>query len=108
MRTTLNIDDDLLKAAKIAAIQEGTTLTALVEEGLRQRVLGNRSGDWEIPAHIDRDDPAAVAAFVAYMESKKHNKWTPPRTSNARLRPDVDLNRTSELIETLEGPFARP
>ncbi|MBE0610838.1 MAG: type II toxin-antitoxin system VapB family antitoxin, partial [Dehalococcoidia bacterium] len=35
MRTTLNIDDDLLKEAKIMAVREGTTLTALLERALR-------------------------------------------------------------------------
>lgn len=108
MRTTLNIDDELMKAAKIAAIREGTTLTALVEEALRERISPTPSRDWEIPAHIDRNDPAAVAEFIAYMESKRHNKWTPPKTSEGRLRPGIDITSTSELIDKLEGPFARP
>lgn len=35
MKTTLNIDDELLRRAKRRAADRGTTLTALVEEGLR-------------------------------------------------------------------------
>jgi hypothetical protein len=35
MKTTLNIDDHLARRAKTAAAERGTTLTQLVEEGLR-------------------------------------------------------------------------
>ena len=38
MRTTLNINDDLAKRAKEAALRERTTLTRLIEEGLRLRL----------------------------------------------------------------------
>lgn len=34
MRTTVRLDDDLLRRAKIRAAEEGTTLTALIERGL--------------------------------------------------------------------------
>jgi len=40
MRTTLNIDDDLLKEAKIAAIREGITLTKYIERALKHRCAG--------------------------------------------------------------------
>lgn len=109
MRTTLNLDDDLVKAAKIAAIREGATLSALIEAALREHLDRSPSHEWEIPAHIDRDDPAAVADFIAYMESKKHHKWTPPAKSDAQLRPGLDLTASaSKIIEALEGPVARP
>lgn len=35
MRTTLDLNDHLLKAARVKAASEGRTLTAVVEEGLR-------------------------------------------------------------------------
>jgi hypothetical protein len=35
MKTTLNLDDELLREAKKRAAEEGTTLTHVVEEGLR-------------------------------------------------------------------------
>lgn len=109
MRTTLNIDDDLLKAAKIAAVRRGTTLTALVEEALRETVEGTRSKTWEIPAHIDKTNPAAVAEFIAYMESKRNTrgKWK-ITTSPGGPRPGLSFDSISELIEKVEGPFARP
>ncbi len=34
MKTTINIDDDLLRAAKAGAAARGMTLTSLVEEAL--------------------------------------------------------------------------
>ena len=38
MRTTLNLNDDLVATAKAAAARERTTLTRLIEEGLRLRL----------------------------------------------------------------------
>jgi len=38
MRTTLNLPDNLVKEAKRAAIDEGTTLTQLIVEGLASRI----------------------------------------------------------------------
>ena len=43
MKTTIHIPDSLLEEAKKAAHQEGTTLKALVEEGLR-KALEERRG----------------------------------------------------------------
>ena len=40
MKTTLNIDDGLLASARTLAAQQQTTLTRLVEEGLRLRLHG--------------------------------------------------------------------
>jgi hypothetical protein len=37
MRTTLNIDDDLIREAKIAAIREGITLTEYIERALKHK-----------------------------------------------------------------------
>ena len=42
MRTTLDLPDDLMKRAKIAAVKRGSTLRDLVAEGLR-RVLADRA-----------------------------------------------------------------
>ncbi|NRF71560.1 DUF2191 domain-containing protein [Aquincola sp. S2] len=38
MKTTLDIDDGLLASAKALAAQQRTTLTRLIEEGLRLRL----------------------------------------------------------------------
>jgi len=109
MRTTLNIDDDLLQAAKIAAVRRRTTLTALLEEALREKLESTPRTAWEIPAHIDKNDPAAVAAFIAYMESKRHNKgkWKLTTVPGGPL-PGLSFDSISELIDKVEGPSARP
>jgi len=44
MRTTLNLDDELAAAAKAEAARRGTTVTSLIEDGLR-RVLDERRDD---------------------------------------------------------------
>jgi hypothetical protein len=38
MRTTIRLDDDLLREAKVHAAEEGITLTQLIDESLRERL----------------------------------------------------------------------
>jgi hypothetical protein len=38
MKTTLDLDDDLLRRAKAVAANEGRSLTSLIEDGLRLRL----------------------------------------------------------------------
>jgi hypothetical protein len=38
MRTTINLDDQLLAEAKLLAQQSGKTLTAVIEDALRERL----------------------------------------------------------------------
>ena len=40
VKTTLNLDDALLAQAKVIAVQRRTTLTRLIEEGLRLHLFG--------------------------------------------------------------------
>jgi hypothetical protein len=44
MKTTLDIDDELLVRAKDASARERKSLTALIEEGLRLRLRRSGSG----------------------------------------------------------------
>ena len=48
MRTTLNLPDDLGLLAKRKAVEEGTTLTSLIVQGLRSR-LRSASGPEVLP-----------------------------------------------------------
>ena len=45
MKTTVEIQDDLFKAAKKAAIDEGISLRELIEDGLRHRLALHRAGE---------------------------------------------------------------
>lgn len=60
MKTTVEIDDELLKAAKKAAIDEGVSLKQLIEEGLRERLAlesaRRRVAIWGSPGNASRDD----------------------------------------------------
>jgi hypothetical protein len=55
MKTTLDIDDDLLVKAKAVSARERKSLTALIEEGLRLRIRGSHE--------MKRSAHAAVPVF---------------------------------------------
>lgn len=38
MRTTIRLDDNLMREAKISAAEQGITLTQLIDESLRERL----------------------------------------------------------------------
>ena len=44
MRTTIRLDDGLLDEVRRLAAKHGTTLTAIIEESLRERLARSRSG----------------------------------------------------------------
>jgi hypothetical protein len=44
MRTTVDLPDELLRQARHRAAEEGTTLTALLADGLRLRLAGSSRG----------------------------------------------------------------
>jgi hypothetical protein len=60
MKTTVDIDDELLKAAKRAAVDEETTLRELIEDGLRHRLALHRANvrvqTWGAPGNTSRED----------------------------------------------------
>jgi len=77
VRTTLDIHDDLLREAKAKAARNGRTLTAVVEDALRQSLTRAGSagpqGPVELPTFrgegglmpgVDLDDNAAVRALL--------------------------------------------
>lgn len=75
-RTTVRIDADLLRRAKIKAAREGTSLTRLVEAGLRREVEGSSDvavttvelpvssarGGWRAP--VDPTDNSSVLDWL--------------------------------------------
>lgn len=78
MRTTIRLDDDLLRQAKRAAADAGQTLTALIEESLRQS-LASRS-------------PKA---------SRKRIKLV--TDGSGGVGPGVDLDDSAALLDLMEG-----
>jgi hypothetical protein len=79
MRTTVRLDEDLLRAAKQRAVQTGRTLTAVIEEALRRLLATSEEqhtvGSVELP--VFRGRPG--------------------------LRPAVDLDDSAGLLDLMEG-----
>jgi predicted transcriptional regulator len=78
MRTTVRLDDDILEEAKRYALDRGTTLTAVLEEALRELLArrGQRAAGAEPPLL--------------------------PTFRGRGLRPGVDLHDTDALLDALE------
>ena len=76
MRTTVRLDDHLLRNAKAHAARTGRTLTAVIEEGLRLALAV------EEPAGAE---PYRVATF------------------SSGVRPGVDLDSNASTLEAMEG-----
>jgi hypothetical protein len=76
MRTTVRLPDDLLRRAKKTARERNTTLTALLEAGLKE---------------ILRKEPKRAPA-----------KPLPISRETGGVMPGIDLTRTSEILELLD------
>lgn len=81
MRTTIRLDDDLLTKAKRAALERGTTLTAVIEDALRR---------------------ALAPGVVASVEDVEI-----PTFRGNGLQPGVDLDDTASLLDLMDGLDAR-
>ena len=79
MRTTIRLNDDLLKRAKKRAADEGRTLTSLVEEGL-------------------------VLILSKAKASRRQRIELPISKATGGVLPGIDLNRTSDLEEVMNAP----
>jgi hypothetical protein len=76
MRTTLDIDDRVLKEAKLHALERGETLTRFIEDAIRSRLA----------------QPAQLPAFRLTLLTKK-----------GEARPGVDWDDRDSLYEHMEG-----
>jgi hypothetical protein len=79
MRTTVRLDDSLLRQAKKEAARRGATLTALIENGLRL-----------VLAH-------------PVTRSKHRRVRLPVCRAGGGPLPGVDLADTSDLLDRMEG-----
>jgi hypothetical protein len=78
MRTTVRLDEGLLRDAKAEAVRRGETVTALIEKGLRLVLAGSRP-------HMRR---ARVKLPVS--------------SAAGGTRPGVDLNDSDALLDLLD------
>jgi hypothetical protein len=76
MRTTLDLNDELLRQAKERALKEGQPLRAVVEDALRRHL---------------KPRPA----------SRFRLKWGPP--VKGKIQPGVDLSNRSRLLDLMDG-----
>ena len=83
MRTTISLDDQLLKDAKEIAAKTGRSLTAVVEDALRESFARRRSGG-----------PRREVTLTTFK--------------GRGLRPGVDLNDSAALLELMERQDAGP
>ncbi|MBN1421680.1 MAG: DUF2191 domain-containing protein [Planctomycetes bacterium] len=77
MRTTVDIDESLLRRAKREAAEKGTTLRAVIEDALRLRYLAPKKGG---------------TGFKL--------RW---RGEPGKLLPGVDIDDRDSLYERMEG-----
>ena len=80
MRTTLNIDEALMRAARSAAARRGTTLTRVIEDALRRELIQTRTG-----------------SRVTFPTSAETG------TGGLNLPPEIDLNDTSAVLDYLDA-----
>jgi len=80
MRTTVRLDDDLLAEAKSLAARTGRTLTQVIEDSLRSAMSGRDGNGTAVPEL--------------------------PVVRGGRLRPGVNLDSMSELLDVMESDEA--
>lgn len=95
MRTTLDIDDELLARAKEHAARKRSTLTRMIEESLALRLriedLGKSADD--LQRLLDRDGAAPPAG------PRPTNRWKLPIYSGkGGLRPEVGDATTNQAL----------
>lgn len=78
MRTTVRLQDTLLREAKRRATETGRTLTALIEEGLRTVLARAPRGKGRPPLEL-------------------------PVSGRGGLRPGVDLDDTAALYDLMDA-----
>ncbi len=76
MRTTLNLDDELIRRAREAAARSGSTLTRLIEDALRES--------------LERRECATVEPLDL------------PTVGGRGLQPGVDLDDSASLLDLME------
>jgi hypothetical protein len=76
MKTTLNLDDQVIKNAKERAARDGITLTALVEDAIKAKLL---------------------------QEPQKKNYHFKPKIVTGTKPPNVDISERNALYEVIDN-----
>lgn len=77
MKTSVNLDDDLLAKAEVYAATTGKTVTAVVEEALRE--------------------------MLARRVVQRKRPWVSLKTVKGNgVRPGIDLDDSASLLDTME------
>lgn len=79
MRTTVRLNDALLKQAKHEAAKRGETLTSLIELGLR------------------------LVLAESQEKSRRHRVELPLSTAGGGFRPGVDLTNNASLLDLMDS-----
>ncbi|MCH7715379.1 MAG: ribbon-helix-helix protein, CopG family [Gemmatimonadetes bacterium] len=78
MRTTVRLEDDILRRAKERAVASGTTLTGVIREALQAYLA----------RPVDAADPCPVAL---------------PVSGSGGTLPGIDLDDTASLYDVMDG-----
>lgn len=78
MRTTIRLDDQLLRDAKKLAAESGRTLTAVIEDALR-------------------------TALARRLQVSRGKKLKLPAFGRDGVRPGVDLDDSADLLDRMEA-----
>ncbi len=81
MKTTVELDDELLRRSKQRALEEGSSLKSLIEEGLRQLLRRRERG--------------------GRSRSGRARIKLPLSSQGGGLQPGVDLNDSADLEDRL-------
>lgn len=77
MKTTLNLDDDLLRSVKARAAERGETVTSIVEQALRQLLTEQDKPPYrvDLPVTVDEAPPSidinSNAAIYDYLDRQE-------------------------------------
>lgn len=76
MKTTVEIADELLARARKTADRNGTTLRALIEEGLQLALKTRRVGDKEFRLPTVRGEPLSAEMLARGMHAEILDTYT--------------------------------
>ena len=79
MRTTVRLDEQLLRLVKRAAHDRGQTMTSLIEQGLRLVLAGSQ------------------------VHHRRKRVRLPVSREGGGVAPGVDLNNSAALLDIMEG-----